>query len=501
MKNAETRYKSLRIVQFTTKNYQFNTSCFFSDEEAHTFVSSKIKKTETMQIKNLKRTAVAFLLASCFLLIPTENFGQEVTVMKGNFRTTNDDGTRTITIKNDKNDFRIEYEGEITVSDDDKDIIGISRGGYIEIRKSRFGKRRRIVIEAESGGRLSKAYFVGRKEVSYDPDGKNWLAEILPDIVRSTKIAAESRVDRFYKKGGVGAVMREIEEMDSDYVKAAYIKILLKKNLSNSELVRVIKTAGEEIKSDYYVSQILKANQKAFLATDATRSAYIKAAAGVKSDHYVSQILKAAVNDSSINDKQMSELLEITKSIGSAHYLTQILSSIMDKRELNKQNMNTIMNLSDQIKSDHYRTQILRKALKKDGLSKANYDAFLRSLDKVKSDHYTTQVINDLMVDDMSSADLTKLLNIVGENVQSDHYATNIYKKLAKNRNITEAQLIQLMESASKSIGSDYYLSNVLVAYSDKVRRSSQKVKDAYAKAAKSIGSDTYYGRAMKAMY
>ncbi|MGB3464227.1 MAG: hypothetical protein WBA74_03120, partial [Cyclobacteriaceae bacterium] len=38
-------------------------------------------------------------------------------------------GKTTIKFDNGRTDYRIEYEGEIRISDDDKDIVGISRGG------------------------------------------------------------------------------------------------------------------------------------------------------------------------------------------------------------------------------------------------------------------------------------------------------------------------------------------------------------------------------------
>lgn len=450
-----------------------------------------------MQLKNLKTIFVGFLLAISFFISPSEMMGQ--TVFNGTSSTKNDDGVRTYRYNNNKQKFSIEYEGEITLSNDDKEITAISNNGFIEIRKTRFGKRRRLIIESE-GGTLVHKYFIGSKELPFNPDGKKWLAEILQEVVRTTTIAAQSRVDRFYKRGGAKAVMNEVKSMESDYVKSKYIKLLLEKKLNNNDLINVIETAGNSIKSDHYVSQILKSNQKAFLATDGTRTAYIKAASSINSDHYRSQILKTVINDSSINDKQMASLLDITKSIKSGHYLSQILTSVMDKRQLNKQNMNTIMLLSRQIKSDHYKAQVLRKALKKENLSQGNYEAFLSTLSEIKSDHNTSQVINDMMKNDMDNASFSKLLNIVNQNIESDHYAATIYKKIAKNKNISDAQLIQLFESASSNIGSGYSLSSVLTAYSSRVKKSSQKVRSAYTKAAKSIKSETYYGRALRAI-
>jgi len=94
---------------------------------------------------------LVILLSGAFILTSSNYSAQ-------NFITLNSGkGKSKITISNSKNDFKIEYEGEIILSDDDSDIKHISRGGYIEIRKSSFGKRRKIVIEND-GGKLVKNF-------------------------------------------------------------------------------------------------------------------------------------------------------------------------------------------------------------------------------------------------------------------------------------------------------------------------------------------------------
>ena len=84
-------------------------------------------------------------------------------------------GKSKIRVKSKGNEFNIEYEGEFTLSDDDKDIVAVSNGGFIEIKKSSFGNRRRIVIESDSNGKLIKRYYVGGSQKNYNPDGKNGL--------------------------------------------------------------------------------------------------------------------------------------------------------------------------------------------------------------------------------------------------------------------------------------------------------------------------------------
>lgn len=435
------------------------------------------------------------ILATIFsLLVTTDSFAQRTVSYTSTKKRI---GNFSIDIKG-KGDFKIEYEGDIVLSDDDKDIVSISRGGFIEIKKSSFGKKRRLLIEAESGT-LKKRYYVGWNEKSYNPEGKAWLAEILPEIIRNTTIGAESRVKRFYKKGGVNAVLSEIRELESDYVTSAYFSYLMEYNLNNSELTKVVDVAGDKIDSDYYLSQVLQKNQKAFLGNPQTLSAYIKATKNIQSDYYQSQVLSKAISNDDISDDQLGDLLQISKNIDSDYYLSQVLGKILDKRDLNRSNMEKIMTLSNSISSDYYKSQVLKKALKKKNLSNQNYNQFISSIDDVGSDYYSSSIIEDLLKKDLDNSSLNQLLDLINKNVGSDYYASSLYKKLAKKK-LSEDQLIKVLNSLG-NINSSNYLSSSLVAFAPSVKNSSQRVKDAYMKRAKSINSDTYFGRAMKAIY
>tara|TARA_B110000240_G_C13510541_1_gene459120 strand:+ start:44 stop:295 length:252 start_codon:yes stop_codon:yes gene_type:complete len=67
-----------------------------------------------------------------------------------------DSGKREVSIRNVRNDFKIEYEGEILLSDDGTDIKNISSGGFLEIKKSSFGRNHKNVIEKEGNTLLRK---------------------------------------------------------------------------------------------------------------------------------------------------------------------------------------------------------------------------------------------------------------------------------------------------------------------------------------------------------
>ncbi|HEU5292724.1 MAG TPA: hypothetical protein VFU05_18875, partial [Cyclobacteriaceae bacterium] len=113
--------------------------------------------------------------------------------------------------------FNVEYRGKIEIEDDDKDIKSMSDGAYLEISKTVFGSKRSIVIESIGGGKFKKQYYENRTMVNWEPQGREWLAEILPEVVRTTTLCAESRVKRFFKQGGTTAVLAEMDKIDSDY--------------------------------------------------------------------------------------------------------------------------------------------------------------------------------------------------------------------------------------------------------------------------------------------
>jgi hypothetical protein len=88
-------------------------------------------------------------------------------------------GKREVSIRNSRKDFKIEYEGEILLSDGGKDIKNISSGGFLEIKKSSFGRSQKIVIEKE-GNTLVRKFYIGWTEKDYYLFGKNWLHAFLP---------------------------------------------------------------------------------------------------------------------------------------------------------------------------------------------------------------------------------------------------------------------------------------------------------------------------------
>lgn len=449
------------------------------------------------------------------------------------YSSTSERGTQRFRTSTGLTDFNIEYRGTIELTDDDRDISSISDDGYLEISKTVFGSKRAIIIESLGGGRIKKEYYEGRTRKEWEPAGRQWLAEILPDVVQTTTIGANSRVNRFYKQGGATAVIREIKSMKSDYVKAHYGKLLLGKNISNSELPAVITGLCGAINSDYYLASLLQTNIDKLMVTPEAADAFFRGTQNISSDYYKSQVLKSALDKHASSPEQVRVILESAATIKSDYYLSTVLTSVMNKTDVKEESLTDIANISGRISSDHYRTQVLNKMLDKRSVSKNVILKIVESTASVNSDHYKTTVLRKITDQaELDEAILNQVLTITGSSVNSDHYASTVLQSILKNqklsdenfkklitattrigsdhytsvvlqeastRQLTKSQIISICKGV-EDMGSDYYKSTVLTRLAPLVKQSDNETKDAYRQAAKRISSETYYGKAIRAI-
>ncbi|MEM9299339.1 MAG: hypothetical protein AAGA64_13240 [Bacteroidota bacterium] len=432
------------------------------------------------------------------------------------------------------NNFNIEYKGDIEINDTDTDVTSISPGGYLEISKTTFGSKRAIVIEPR-GGTLKRQYYEGRKEVEWNPDGKEWLAEILPDVVRSTGFAAESRVNRYFKKGGVDAVLDEVSRLESDYVRSIYGKLLLDKDeLTVNQLAKSIEELSDEISSDYYLAQMLKDNSSKFLKQEKTAEAYFSAVRNISSDYYATVVLKKSLERYTPTATTLAKIMVASRDIDSDYYQASLLSEVLELEKLDGPMIAEIIETTKDISSDYYQSQILKKAMDLDNLSSESFEELIEAISDVSSDYYMASVFSSLLDNELDNDVQKKIIILVDDKMSSDHYASSILSKMLEEQDLDDEAAERLMEAVGdinsshyassilkkaasrddlskftvlaliksvEDMDSDYYKSQALQELAPHVRKSDDSdLRKAYRSAADQIRSDTYYGRAIRAI-
>ncbi|MGK7388712.1 MAG: hypothetical protein ACNS60_00100 [Candidatus Cyclobacteriaceae bacterium M2_1C_046] len=478
--------------------------------------------------------AIAFVIL--YLFISQPGFAQ--TMSNNSIQIKENSGKRTIKYKSNSalQNFEIEYQGKIEVTDDDRAVKSISPGGFLEISKTTFGSKRELVIESDGNGQLSKKYFEGRKEIAYDPAGKKWLSEILPEIVRTTRIAAESRVNRFYNSGGANAVLNEIEKLESNYVQVHYADLLLqKKDLRSADLISIADKISSVVESDYYLASLLKKHSSLFLNDPKASEAFFAGLTNIDSDYYLAVVLKHALKESKPSPAAMKKVLAAVDKINSDYYQTVVISTLLEEDNLTGEVLSSLVSASKNIDSDYYKSSVLKKALGHKNLSENGFNILLNEISSISSDYYMANIFGELLESDLNSNMKIHIVNTVSErmssdyylsnllvksidqgnlttelteaisnalrNVNSDHYASTVIKKAAERTSSMDKKTAIALIKATEYIDSDFYQSEALIALSEVVNRSNNsELSAAYREAARNISSDTYYGKALKAL-
>ncbi|HNP06338.1 MAG TPA: hypothetical protein PKN99_01870 [Cyclobacteriaceae bacterium] len=469
----------------------------------------------------VKSLLVTLLLTT----IVISHYGQEA-----NVQIKQDHNKIVIKNRSGLSSFDVELRGKIELTDDDKDIKSMSPDGYLEVKKTVFGSRRTLIVSPEENG-LKKEYYEGRTKVPFEPAGRVWMAEVLPELVRSTTIGAESRVDRFFKKGGPPAVLSEIDRLASNYVKSHYANLLMKQAIKPSDYSRVIDHIAGTLNSNYYLAGFLKNNMSKFVKSNDALEAAFRATNEMDSDHYKTEVIKTGLESEFITNNAVKIIMKSAGSMDSDHYKTEVLTSLLRKENLDDEIIGEMINTSKTIDSDYYRSVVLNRALNKNGLSNTSFQRALESVKDIDSDHYKSEVLTSLLREPITDDLQMTLINITGSidsdhyssmvlevilekqkindqvftqlmtragSLDSDHYATLILKD-ALSHPLSDNNMVTLLEAAGR-IESDHYLSEVLITAAPKIRNSHERVKDAFNLAAKKIDSETYYGRVMRAI-
>lgn len=145
---------------------------------------------------------------------------------------------------------KAEWTGKFELSDDERTVKSLTRGGELELETKGEGPRRRAIFEDGKGG-IEVTYWVDGDKAAMDRKGEEWVADTLLTLIRETGLNADKRVTRMLKSGGVKAVLDEMDTLESDYVTRLYsTHLVTQANLKDKEIDRLIDRLSR-LESDY----------------------------------------------------------------------------------------------------------------------------------------------------------------------------------------------------------------------------------------------------------
>ena len=140
--------------------------------------------------------------------------------------------------------------GKVEFSEDEREVRSVSRDGRLYVRERRPNADHELTVTPGDGDGPRYAYSVDGERASFDDEGRSWLAELLPVVLRESGLNARQRVARIRRDGGVAAVLADISRTQSTSAKrAAYDALLHDGTLSSDDEARVARQAGSDLAS------------------------------------------------------------------------------------------------------------------------------------------------------------------------------------------------------------------------------------------------------------
>jgi len=136
-------------------------------------------------------------------------------------------------------------------------------------------------LDARPGddGQIELAWTVNGERRAFDVDAQAWFSAFLLELDRHTGFAADQRFPRLLARGGVDAVVKEVERTQGGHAGGAYLRRLVEeRSLTAAQLTRVLSVATEVVSVDAEMGALLSALRSRYDASTLLAAGYREAA-------------------------------------------------------------------------------------------------------------------------------------------------------------------------------------------------------------------------------
>ena len=357
----------------------------------------------------------------------------------------------------------IRGRGGLTFSDDLTDIVAMDDGAYLTIRDRNWFTIRSMEIRGERGA-ISRRFSISGVEQPWDPEGRQWLADRLPSLVRRSGLAVESRTRRILSTSGVNGVLEEITLLESDYVRRLYYRELLRTaSLDAATVARVVARAGGDIRSDYELRQTLEAAVPLVAADPVAVRAYVEATASMSSGFEHRQALDALADADGLTGGAAGQIAHSAARIRSDFEKRQALSQLIGMRLDGAESARAILDAAATIGSDYECATFLVAFVEAHPLDGAPVTAFFDAVGTIGSDYERGRVLKAVARRKPLQPAVLQGVFAAVRTMQSDFEQAQVLLSVVKTHDIDAASRPAFL-AAADTIHSEFEQTRVLAA-------------------------------------
>ena len=408
----------------------------------------------------------------------------------------------TYSWSNNGEKLEVRYDGEVEFSDDDTDVKSLSPGGLLRIRDggmmTSLTGGHTAEFRVDGSGTITRRYWVGSSERPFDPEGRKWIASVLPRFIRQSGIGAPARVARILKQKGPAGVLAEISLIEGSWSKRRYFSELLKATtLDPSTTRQLLVQAGRELDSDFELATFLIENADKLLVDDATRQAYFEASRSIDSDFEMHRVFTAALKRGPVAPSQLLSMLNASKDIGSDFELASLLSDVAKLQLLDNTTRAAFFSALDTVQSDFEHHRVLATLSGRGDLAPETAAAMLASSAAVDSDFEAASFLLEVVKRQSIEGTLRAPFFRAVDSISSSFERGRVLQTVAKRPDASPDTILAVLRAAAP-MGSSFEIAQVLLAVTSN-HAVEGPARDAYVAIAEKLG-DFEQGRTLSAL-
>ncbi len=221
----------------------------------------------------------------------------------------------------------VEADGDFSFNTQENDVATLS--DEMTIEEQRDGVTRQIHFTF-TDGRIAREFSVDGETRPFDDQARQWLAQVVPAVMRESGYDAEARVDRILARGGANAVIDEIGLIGAESVRANYLGLLFgKQTLDAAQLDRAVALASE-IDSNYALREALTEAYDHQTLPPATQMATLKIAARFDSDYERRELLTTIVEHMADDEQLRAAWFDAADQVESSYEHRVAITEFLD---------------------------------------------------------------------------------------------------------------------------------------------------------------------------
>jgi beta-lactamase regulating signal transducer with metallopeptidase domain len=405
-------------------------------------------------------------------------------------------GTFTWSNKGEK--LNVKYDGDVEFTDDDTDVRRLSPGGLLRIRDGGLFASRTIEFSTDPSGAVTRRFWVGMSEKPFEPEGRQWLAKVLPRFIRQTGLGAPARVARILKAKGPAGVLAEIALIEGSWAKRTYFSLLLKTSALDSATVRQVLTqAGREVDSDFELASLLIDCADKLLLDEPTRRAYIEAARSIQSDFEMRRVYASVLKRGPVSAPVLAAILDASHDIESDFEEASLLIQIAKLQPLDSTTRPSFFAALATVGSDFLHHRVLSALAERTDLAPETIKSMLDSIASVKSDFesasFLLQIARQQPIEGALRAPFFRGVDSIGSSFERGRVLEAVVR-----RGDASPDTVLAVLRATVAMNGSFEASQVLLAVAA-AQPLTGAARDAYIDAAEKLG-DFQQGKVLAAL-